>query len=114
MRSCSADEPWAHLGSSHIASENFAFDYSWKPDSDWVDLKLKLYYVNTRNRNYSNADYPAGLEALVDIAWAGGYCEREEIPASCGTACGYGYGTDPQLRTRTQIGRATLRERGCQ
>src|SRR3546814_10793167 len=39
MRSSSADEPWAHLGSSHLASEHFAFDYSWKPDRDWVDLK---------------------------------------------------------------------------
>lgn len=101
MRSGSADEPWAHLGSSNIASENFAFDYSWQPDSDWIDLRLKTYYVNTRNRNYSNANYPAGLEALVDIAWDGGFCEREEIPASWVMPCGYGYGTDQLLRTRT-------------
>ncbi|RKF17555.1 TonB-dependent receptor [Altericroceibacterium spongiae] len=101
MRSSSADEPWAHLGSSDIASENIAFDYSWTPDSDWIDLNLKLYYVNTRNGNYADANTPAGLEALVDIAWNGGYCEREEIPSSWVTACGYGYGTDQRLRTRT-------------
>ncbi|MEW9854624.1 TonB-dependent receptor [Novosphingobium sp. M1R2S20] len=95
--------PWRRLGHSKIGSENFAFDYSWKPDSNWIDLRLKLYVSNTRNRNYSDAHYPDDPTQafLVDTAWTGGYCEREEIPASWVDNCGLGYGTDQLLRTRT-------------
>lgn len=92
---------WEDRGHSDIGAENIAFDYSWTPDSDWVDLNLKLYHVDTRNRNYSNARYPEGMEGYVDMAWELGFCEREEIPASWVTPCGYGYGTDQQLSTKT-------------
>lgn len=95
--------PWKRLGTSSITSENFAFDYNWKPDSNWINLRLKLYHVNTRNRNYTTARYPVDATAAsrVDLAWAGGFCEREEIPTSWVTPCGYGYGMDQRLRTRT-------------
>jgi heme acquisition protein HasR len=104
--STQADEegsPWRRLGHSRIGSENLAFDYSWKPDSNWIDLRLKLYLSNTRNRNYSDARYPDDPTQafLVDTAWTGGYCEREEIPASWVDNCGFGFGTDQLLRTRT-------------
>lgn len=96
-------EPWRRLGDSDVRSENFAFDYSWKPDSNWIDLKLKLYTVNTRNRNYSEARYPdsAYEQLMVDLAWSGGRCERDEIPPDWARRCAFGYGTDQVLRTRT-------------
>ncbi|MFT3966180.1 MAG: TonB-dependent hemoglobin/transferrin/lactoferrin family receptor [Sphingobium sp.] len=93
---------WSQIGHSRVGAENFAFDYSWKPDSNWIDLKLKLYHVNTRSRNYTDAKYPTdGTAGRVDMAWSLGFCEQEEIPTDWATSCGYGYGMDQLLRTRT-------------
>ncbi|WP_336963768.1 TonB-dependent receptor [Sphingobium aquiterrae] len=101
MQSGPTDDPWRRLGESSISSENFAFDYSWKPDSNWIDLKLKLYTVRTHNRNFTEArDNPAG-NSLTDNAWRLGFCEQTPIPASWQTACRYGYSTDQTITTRT-------------
>lgn len=99
------DTPWRRLGTSSLSSENFAFDYGWKPESDWIDLKLKLYVVNTRNRNYSEARYPDDptAAARVDLAWnsSASLCEREKISPDWVNSCAFGYGTNQLLRTRT-------------
>lgn len=95
------ESPWKRLGKSNISSENFAFDYSWKPDSNWIDLRLKLYHVNTRNRNFTEPREHPTTPALTDTAWQLGYCERTPIPASWQTACQYGYSTDHAIRTQT-------------
>lgn len=95
---------WADLGWSRIANENFAFDYSWKPDSKWIDLKLKLYYANTRNRNYTNARYPDGAtpgDSYVDFAWDYGHCEVDPITVEWQSYCGYGYGSNQLISTKT-------------
>lgn len=93
--------PWQRLGESHIGSDNFAFDYRWKPDSRWIDLKVKLYTVDTRNRNYTTARESLTNPALTDVAWDGGFCERDPIPASWITPCSYGYGTNQRISTQT-------------
>ncbi|RIA46208.1 heme acquisition protein HasR [Hephaestia caeni] len=95
------ESPWRRLGESNISSENFAFDYSWKPDSNWIDLRLKLYHVNTRNRNFTEPREHPTTPALTDTAWRLGYCEQTPIPASWQTACQYGYSTDHTIRTKT-------------
>ncbi|MGI9377325.1 MAG: TonB-dependent hemoglobin/transferrin/lactoferrin family receptor [Tsuneonella suprasediminis] len=95
--------PWRSLGPSTIGSENFGLDYRFDPDSEWLDLNLKLYTVRTKNRNYSNARVPADSTTamLSDFAWDLGFCETDPIPASWQMACTYGYGTDQTIRTRT-------------
>jgi heme acquisition protein HasR len=103
MRTGTLDDPWRRLGESSISSENFAFDYSWKPDSNWIDLKLKLYTVRTRNRNFTEArDNPNELfPGQTDTAWRLGVCEQTPIVAAWQTACRYGYSTDQTIATRT-------------
>ncbi|MFT4053737.1 MAG: TonB-dependent hemoglobin/transferrin/lactoferrin family receptor [Novosphingobium sp.] len=94
---------WADLGNSRIGSENFAFDYTWKPDGNWIDLRLKAYVANTRNRNYTAARYPseAAAQGMVVLAWEYGHCEQEDITVEWEEYCGYGYGSDQLIRTRT-------------
>lgn len=104
MQSNSLDvnlSPWRKLGKSSISSENFAIDYRWKPDSSWIDLKLKLYTVKTRNSNFTEArDHPT-TPALTDIAWQLGYCEQTPVPTSWRIPCQFGYSTDQTIGTRT-------------
>lgn len=93
--------PWRKLGNSHITSDNFALDYRFKPDGPWIDLKVKLYTVKTRNRNYTVARANPVSQALTDVAWNRGFCETDPIPTSWITACSYGFGTDQGISTRT-------------
>ncbi|MDF0490299.1 TonB-dependent hemoglobin/transferrin/lactoferrin family receptor [Sphingomonas sp. H39-1-10] len=95
---------WDALGWSRISNQNFAFDYSWKPESKWIDLKLKLYYSNTRNRNYTDARYPDGMvpgDSQVDFAWEYGHCETDPITVEWQSYCGYGYGSNQLIGTKT-------------
>lgn len=43
------DNLWTQNGSSDVLSQNYAFDYSYNPDNNLIDLKAKLYYVDNRN-----------------------------------------------------------------
>lgn len=95
--------PWRQLGPSKIGSQNFSLDYRWKPDSDLLDLKLKLYTVRTRNRNYTNARTPSdpNMQILSDTAWRIGLCETDPIPVAYRTACSFGMGANQVIQTRT-------------
>lgn len=93
--------PWRRLGDSRITSDNFALDYRFRPDSPWIDLNVKVYTVNTRNRNYTVARENPVSQSLTDVAWDFGFCETDPIPASWITACSYGFGTDQSISTRT-------------
>ena len=39
--------------SNDITAKNVAFDYSYSPDNDLIDLKAKLYYVTTRQDRWN-------------------------------------------------------------
>ena len=42
------DPAWNYAGKSSVKARNLALDYSLRPaDSSWLDLKAKLYYVDT-------------------------------------------------------------------
>ncbi|WP_373416385.1 TonB-dependent hemoglobin/transferrin/lactoferrin family receptor [Pseudomonas sp. ABC1] len=42
------DPAWSYAGKSNVLSRNLALDYSLQPqDNDWLDLKAKLYHVDT-------------------------------------------------------------------
>ncbi|WP_223302717.1 TonB-dependent receptor [Halotalea alkalilenta] len=94
--------PWRSLGSSRVESENFGLDYKWNPsDNDLIDLNVKLYYVDTKNRNYSNPTYPASGSVLVDYAWDYGYCDLDPIPDSWASSCSYGTGRNQRIEMET-------------
>lgn len=103
--------PWRSLGDSSITSNSFALDYQINPaDNNWLDLKLKLYTVDTRNRNYTAPTYPRVLGTLtdaqqirdwVDMRWDQGHCEKDPIPADAQAACNYALGIDNRIKTET-------------
>nr|WP_242671917.1 TonB-dependent receptor [Stutzerimonas kirkiae] len=42
------DPAWSYAGKSNVLARNLALDYSLQPqDNDWLDLKAKLYHVDT-------------------------------------------------------------------
>ncbi|MEI2417009.1 TonB-dependent hemoglobin/transferrin/lactoferrin family receptor [Orrella sp. JC864] len=106
---------WRRLGTSRAQSQGYTLDYRLQPPgNDLVDLNLKLYTVETTNRNYNDPVYPRSLSIgfgsltdpgqirqWVDDVWSRGQCERDEIAASVASSCSYGLGTDHRVRTRT-------------
>ncbi|VFR80488.1 Hemophore HasA outer membrane receptor HasR / Iron siderophore receptor protein [plant metagenome] len=108
---------WRSLGSSRVQSQGYSLDYRLQPPgNNLIDLNLKLYSVDTRNRNYTDPTYPRSLligsgtvpltdpeliRLSVDGAWERGNCEGETVADSVRTACGYGLGSDHRIRTKT-------------
>lgn len=53
--------PWSKLGQSQVHADNYSLDYSLDPaDSHWINLKAKLYYVQTRSDSETEATAMAG------------------------------------------------------
>ena len=66
--------PWQQYGDAMVSADNYALDYRLKPqDSNWVDIKAKLYYVHTRNSSVT--DVRNGSGALSPGALGTGYSE---------------------------------------
>ncbi len=103
---------WRSIGHSRATSAGTTLDWNFAPPgNDLVDMRLKLYTVDTENRNYANASYPgvifgsvrdpAVIRDFIDGVWARGECEREQIPTASQASCEYGMGSDTRIRTRT-------------
>lgn len=110
-QSLSDGTPWRSLGTSGVESDSYALDYKLRPaGNNWLDLNLKLYGVDTSNRNYTDPSYPRSLDNLtdpdlirewVDGAWNRGNCEGATIVDDYKARCSYGLGVDNRIRTKT-------------
>ncbi|MCD9030777.1 TonB-dependent hemoglobin/transferrin/lactoferrin family receptor [Luteimonas sp. Y-2-2-4F] len=115
------ESPWRRSGDARVDTESYALDWRWAPPgSDWIDLRAKIYTVDTRNRNRTEPRYPATLfgftnaqyEAMglgedyigtyIDGLWDRGQCEGDSIAGSIATACTYGIGLNQRIRTETR------------
>ncbi|MBD3896439.1 TonB-dependent hemoglobin/transferrin/lactoferrin family receptor [Halomonas sp. ML-15] len=50
--------------SNKVETSTFSIGHEWRPDSDWLALDTRLYYVDTRN----DQEYPDRFEDLPDFA----------------------------------------------
>lgn len=97
------DEAWAKFGDASARSQSFGLDYTFTPDSPWIDLNAKLYYVTTRNERYTAAGRPIVTDGvdMTETAWRLGFCRQNPIPADWLTECEAGLGSDANTRVDT-------------
>ncbi|KDE40062.1 Hemophore HasA outer membrane receptor HasR [Nitrincola lacisaponensis] len=57
---------WEKLGDSNIVSQNFALDYNYAPDNPLIDVKAKLYLVDTRN---DQSNLARGSSQAYDVTY---------------------------------------------
>ncbi|WP_437879643.1 TonB-dependent hemoglobin/transferrin/lactoferrin family receptor [Pseudomonas sp. LRF_L74] len=97
------DEAWIKYGDALAESKSYGIDYSFNPDSDLIDLKAKLYYVDTSNQRETAAGRPEyrGTTNWTELAWMIGVCNQNPIQDDYVTACERGYGneTDTSIKT---------------
>lgn len=96
-------EAWIKYGDAMAESKSYGLDYSFNPDSSWIDLKAKLYYVDTSNQRETAAGRPVyqGSTNMTELAWQIGVCNQNPVPDTYVTACerGYGNNTDTSIKT---------------
>ncbi|SDH21112.1 heme acquisition protein HasR [Pseudomonas flavescens] len=97
------DEAWAKFGDASARSQSFGLDYTFTPDSPWIDLNAKLYYVTTRNERYTAAGRPivTGGVDMTETAWRLGFCRQNPIPDSWTQECEAGLGNETHTRIDT-------------
>ncbi len=106
--------PWRKIGVSRAQSDSYSLDYRLAPEgSPRINLKIKLYAVDTRVTNYTNPTYPRTVSGLVldpadvrehvDEYWDTGTCEDPNRTGYARDICRqYGAGRNNQIRTKTQ------------
>lgn len=97
------DAAWAKFGDASARSQSFGLDYTFAPDSPWIDLNAKLYYVSTRNERNTAAGRPVVTDGvdMTATAWRLGYCRQNPIPADWLQECEAGLGSDTNTRVDT-------------
>lgn len=57
---------WKSVGFSDVTAQNYSVDYSLKPSGqNWLDLKTKFYYVNTKDDTDTYATNTAGTDGYL-------------------------------------------------
>lgn len=97
------EEAWAKFGDASARSQSFGLDYTYDPDSPWIDLKAKVYYVTTENQRDTAAGRPIVTDGvnMTETAWRLGYCRQNPIPTSWVEACEAGLGNESETRIDT-------------
>ncbi|MCP8713057.1 heme transporter, partial [Streptomyces sp. AC04842] len=104
------------MGTSKAQSNSYALDYKIKPvDNPWLDLRVKIYGVDTSVDNYTTPTYPSsrfdgGSTNAADIRknidheyWDSGACEKpDKSPYALDVCRQYGVGRNNRLATRTE------------
>ncbi|WP_445114893.1 TonB-dependent hemoglobin/transferrin/lactoferrin family receptor [Acinetobacter sp. WZC-1] len=94
---------WKKNGDAHTKTESYALDYAYHPN-DWVDLKAKLYYVDTQTDQLSWSPR-TGIRS--EEFWRDGICLDPSLRPrtsvqSILTTCAQGYDRQTKISTRTQ------------
>ncbi|OLU29564.1 hypothetical protein BVH03_10265 [Pseudomonas sp. PA15(2017)] len=97
------DEAWIKYGNAEARSKSYGFDYSFNPDSDLIDLKVKFYYVDTRNQRETAAGRPVYQNGtnMTELAWQIGVCNQNPVQNTYATACERGYGNEADTSIET-------------
>ncbi|WP_165496970.1 TonB-dependent hemoglobin/transferrin/lactoferrin family receptor [Phytopseudomonas dryadis] len=88
---------WSKSGEAEATSDSFALDYTYSPDSPWVDLSAKLYFVTTENKRLNEPE----PNAAADMAWDYGLCTTDPVPASWVANCQAGLRSATYTQTDT-------------